>query len=106
MNKSTNTGVIVFHCKCMAQIVGAPEDTLMSEKLLETSESNLKHEVFIENSKFDPAACIIAKDCPRCPMNFLTLIRVGVNLTTMYCCRNCGFQGGRDDYANEMAAKK
>ncbi len=103
MSKSTATGAIVFHCRCQIQINGDPADTLMFEELLETSESNLKHEVFIENSAFDPARNIVMKDCPQCGLDFLTMIRVGVNEVIMYSC-SCSFRATGDEYNKRIAA--
>lgn len=104
MSKRTATGAIVFHCRCQVQLNGNPEDSLMFEDLLETSESNLKHEVFIENSAFDPARNIVLKDCPKCGLDFLTMIRVGVNEVVMYSC-SCGFRATADEYNKIMAQK-
>lgn len=94
---TTAAGNIIFTCKCFRQTYGGPADTLMAEHYYETSESNQKHEIFIEQSSFDAAANIVMKDCPKCHLNFLTMIRVGTNETTMYTC-TCGFKSSRDEY--------
>lgn len=98
MSKSTSvTGQIVFLCRCQLSVDGGPNDTLMAEEYLETAESNLKHDVFIENSPFDPAGNVVLKDCPKCNLNFMTMIRIGVNETTMYAC-SCGYRATHDEY--------
>lgn len=105
MSKSVVTGQVQFSCRCQIQEKkGTAEDTLMYEEMLETAESNLKHEVFIENSPFDAAANIVMKDCPKCNLNFITLIRVGINEAVMYTC-TCGFRATVDEY-NKTIAKK
>jgi hypothetical protein len=76
---------------------GGPDDTLMAEGFVETSEAAQKHMVFIENSSYDPAANVILRDCPSCGLNYLTLIRVGVNETTMYSC-SCGYLATHSEY--------
>lgn len=97
MQKNTTaTGEVVFQCKCQ-QINGGPDDTLMAEGYIETSEAAQKHMVFIENSSYDPAANVILRDCPSCGLNYLTLIRVGVNETTMYSC-SCGYLATHSEY--------
>jgi DNA-directed RNA polymerase subunit M/transcription elongation factor TFIIS len=97
MQKNTTAvGEVVFQCKCQ-QINGGPDDTLMAEGFVETSEAAQKHMVFIENSSYDPAANVILRDCPSCGLNYLTLIRVGVNETTMYSC-SCGYLATHSEY--------
>ena len=104
MSKSTTaTGAIVFFCRCQLAIDGTADDTLMAEEYLETAESNLKHEVFIENSSFDPAANIVLKDCPDCGLNFLTMIHIGVDETTMYTC-TCGYRATYAEYMKNFDA--
>lgn len=97
MTKNATTNGIVYHCRCQLIVEGQPDDTLMAEEYLETAESNLKHDVFIENSPFDPAANIVLKDCPQCGLNFMILIRIGVNETTMYSC-SCGYRATNEEY--------
>jgi DNA-directed RNA polymerase subunit M/transcription elongation factor TFIIS len=105
MQKNTTAaGDIVFQCKCQ-QIAGTSDDTLMAEGFVETGEAAQKHMVFIENSSHDPAANIIMRDCPKCNLNYLTLIRVGVNETTMYSC-TCGYLATHAQHMEEFASKK
>ncbi len=108
MTKSTSTtGIIVFQCRCLLVEDGEPDDTLMAEEYLITTESNQKHEVFIENSSYDPAGNIVLKDCPKCGLNFMTMIRIGINETTMYSC-SCSYRATHAEYmANfEKSTKK
>ena len=98
MSKNTTpAGAILFTCKCQWAVLGGKDDTLMPEEYFENSESNEKHEVFIENSPFDPAGNIVMRDCPNCSLNFLTMIRVGITETTMYSC-TCGYSATQDEY--------
>jgi len=98
MTKSTTTGRIVFECVCRNTVDGGPEDTLMAEGYLRASESNLKHEVFIEQSLYDLARNIIKADCPKCGMDFLTTVRVGESEDLMYLCLpDCGFRAMATD---------
>jgi hypothetical protein len=104
MQKNTlATGEIIFQCRCQ-QLPGGPDDTLMLEGFLETNEAAQKHAVFIENSSHDPAANIIMRDCPKCGLNFLTLIRVGISETTMYSC-SCGYLATHVEYMEEFSKK-
>ena len=94
---ATTAGIIVFQCRCGWERQGEPDDTLMREKFLETSESNQKHEVFIENSPDDDAGKKILKYCHKCGLNFMTMVRIGVNETTMYSC-SCGYRATIEQY--------
>ena len=101
MQKNTTaTGEIVFQCRCQ-QVNGDGNDTLMAEGYIETNEAAQQHMVFIENSPYDPAANIVMRDCPKCGLNYLTLIRVGVNETTMYSC-TCGYLATHTQYTEEF----
>lgn len=105
MGKSTTpTGVIEFKCVCGYDTPGNPEDTLMDEGDLSTGKS-LLHDDFIENSPFDPARNLVEKSCPKCNRGFLTLIRIGVNETTMYTCE-CGFKSTHSEYVKNSAVTK
>lgn len=105
MQKNTTaTGEIIFQCRCQ-QINGNPDDTLMAEGFIETGESAQKHMVFIENSSHDPAANIIMRDCPNCKLNYLTIIRVGLNETTMYSC-TCGYLATHVQYVEQQMKNK
>lgn len=95
MNKTTATGSIQFVCRCQETIPGAPEDTLMSEELSQSS--NAKYEVFIDNAPFDLASNKVLMPCPNCSLPFLNMIRVGINEQVLYVCR-CGFKITHEEY--------
>jgi DNA-directed RNA polymerase subunit M/transcription elongation factor TFIIS len=98
MAKSTSTtGQIMFKCVCQLVVPGHDDDTLMAEEYLETAESDQKHEVFIANAPFDAAGNIVHKDCPQCGLNFMTMLRIGVNETTHYTC-SCGYHAALSEY--------
>lgn len=103
MTKSTTTiGTIVFQCRCQITVDGLPDDTLMAEEYMETSQNNLKHDVFIENAPYDAAANVILKDCPQCGLNFMIMIRIGVNETTMYSC-SCSYRATHEEYMRNIS---
>lgn len=101
----TPAGVIIFTCKCSEDVPGGPEDTLMEEVYLGTAESDQKHQVFIENSAFDPGANIVMKDCPQCRLNFMTMIQIGAGATIMYVC-SCGYTATMSEYSQAILAAK
>lgn len=94
-----STGNIIFQCRCLQTVDGDDDDTLMAGEYLESTGSELKHEVFVESSPFDPAAQIVLKDCPNCPLDFMIMIVPGENQVSMYTC-SCGYKISRRDYAS------
>ncbi len=105
MEKLTTPTGIVFKCICTNQIDGGGDDSLMDEEHYEIAESTLKHEVFIENSPHDPAGNTVLKDCPRCPMNYMTLIIIGEAQVVLYTCI-CGYSATHDHYITDLAESK
>ncbi len=98
MTKTTTApGGILFVCRCQRQELGGPNDTLMLAGYVADVKST-EHNVFIEQSPYDAAANIIFADCPDCHIDFMVMIQVGKDLTTMYTC-DCGY---RDTYENYM----
>lgn len=96
LTPSTVSGDLVFHCICKEVLQSEPEDSLRFEEYLETSESNLKYKVFIENSPFDAAGKKVAKECPECKLPFMTMIYIGKTQTVLYTC-SCGAKLTNDD---------
>jgi hypothetical protein len=96
------SGSILFTCSCGITRAGTDDDTLILEEFPEMADMTQKYDVFIENSAHDPAGYIIKEDCPKCHLDFMTLIRVGVNETVMYTC-TCGYVS---TYMNYISAKK
>lgn len=91
MNKTTASGDVKYRCSCSLEINGTAEDTLMAEGVLESSKMTMIHEVFMENSPHDPAGLKVAKTCPKCGLDFLTQIYVGIAYTSVFTC-SCGYR--------------
>ena len=92
VKNTTTAGTIVFQCRCGRVIGGTDEDTLMAEKYLISDDSLIKHTILIANAPFDPACKRIKRECPQCKLNYMTILRIGANQTTIYSC-TCGFKG-------------
>jgi DNA-directed RNA polymerase subunit M/transcription elongation factor TFIIS len=98
MSKSTSaTGEIIFLCRCQRIEKGNVDDTLMDEGQEGGGGGEFKHSIFIENSSVDPAANIVFKDCPKCSLNFMSMIRIGSNEMTIYSC-SCGYVATHSEY--------
>lgn len=91
LTKSTTTaGTIIFQCQCALIINGTDTDTLMMEKYINADENMSKHQVMISNAPYDLAGNRVMKDCPKCGLNYMTMLRIGPNQTTAYSCK-CGY---------------
>jgi predicted RNA-binding Zn-ribbon protein involved in translation (DUF1610 family) len=98
MTKNTSaSNDVAFKCPCGRTVLGTDVDTLMAEEYLETAESHQKWETFIANAPHDAAGYIVHKACPQCGLNFMTMLRIGVNETTHYAC-SCGFHAALSEY--------
>lgn len=87
---NTATGELSFDCiQCQKRYNATPQDTLMVEEFIKTEAENLKYQVFIENSPYDVTNKKILKQCPKCKIDFMTLIRIGEQEKVMYTC-TCG----------------
>ncbi len=104
IKRTLQNGTISFDCSCGESEVGDSDDTLLVEKYLETAESLSKHDVFLENAPFDPAANIVLKDCPKCSLNFLVMTRIGTSESVFYVC-TCGYRASHAEYMEEILKK-
>lgn len=102
IKKTTAAGGVMFQCTCEKVVLGGPDDTLMAEGSYEQRENDQKHAIFIERAPFDLAANTMKMICLQCKLDFVTMIRVGVNETTMYSCI-CGWQATHDEYMRMIA---
>ncbi len=94
--KNTATGELVFKCHCGIEYNKDLEDTLMYEEIFFSSdESSSKYVDFIDNAPFDKAGFKVAKSCPKCNIDYLTMIMI--NSETIYLC-TCGFKITKTKY--------
>lgn len=89
LTKQTYSGDVVFVCICKQSYPSLPKDTLMAEEYMESGDSKLKYNVFIENSAHDPTNKIIKRQCSECEKNFMKVIRIGSTEQIIYVC-TCG----------------
>lgn len=91
MKKTTKTGSVVFVCVCTNKIQGSDDDTLITENILDVSETIYKHKTTIDNSPFDKATYRIERTCPKCNLKYMNLVRIGEMNTVIITCE-CGYQ--------------
>lgn len=83
---TTAQGTLIFKCVCQNTRDGTAEDTLMASEHVEKVERAQLHTVFVTNSPHDTAGNKVLRDCKVCGLNFMTLISIGDNETTLYTC--------------------
>lgn len=105
VNKNVNTGEIIFRCICGKDYPAMPSDTLMAEGVVNAVHTSLKYVDFISNAPYDKAGKRIAKDCPNCKLDYLTLIRLGESNSVIYTC-DCGFRATYAEYNSIMKGIK
>lgn len=89
MRRHFENNFIKFRCRCENVEYGGASDTLIAEGTTTFVENDAKHQIFIENSPFDPARQIVLKQCPQCALDFMTLISIGSNERMIFTC-SCG----------------
>lgn len=104
MDKSTETGEIVFKCTCSKTLTGTPVDSLMYEQVLVSANDIVKYGDMMKNALRDHARNIEFRQCPKCPLPFMTTIRVGLHEALYYLCE-CGYIGTREQYTADSAKK-
>lgn len=87
LKSNTSTGELLFLCTgCGAEQKSKPRDTLIVEKVLETSESTLKYRDFIKNTPSDPASNKIMEQCEKCKLPYKHMVRIGSQNKIMKLC--------------------
>lgn len=90
LTRYIESGEVIFKCACGREIAGNDEDTLIDESHITADDNQLKYEVFIKNSAYDPVNFIEKRICKSCKKDYMKMIRVGENKNVLYTC-DCGF---------------
>ena len=84
--------VIKYICSgCSQELESKPEDTLIYEVNLETTESIIKYNDIINQIHSDPASFRVMQPCKTldCGMPFVNMIRLGSAQNVIYVCGEC-----------------
>lgn len=84
-------GSVVFKCVCGNSEETKPEDVLISNITLNSSETTEMYNNLIELAPFDRTTQLIKLDCPKCGVDYMSQIRVGTSEIIIYRCK-CGYK--------------
>ncbi len=84
-------GAVVFRCICGTLEETKPEDVLISNITLNTSETTEMYNNLIELAPFDRTTQLIKLDCPNCGLDYMSQLRVGTSEIIVYRCK-CGYK--------------
>lgn len=88
--RDTSSGAIMFNCTvCGTVVKGAAQDCLIETKTLNAEETTEMYKQVIDSSAFDPTNQLVEKNCDKCGLDYMSLVRVGENETIIYTCE-CG----------------
>ena len=93
LTRYIETGEVIFKCVCGNQVVGDPEDSIIHEEMVTADDTQTKYDVFIKNSAHDPVNSKVMRECSKCKVDHMTMIRVGKNRNVLYTC-SCGHSEG------------
>jgi len=88
---------LIYLCICGIQEPAGADATLMYYEFIDIYDTGEKHDVMIANSPFDPARNITLAACPKCHMDHLAQIMVGVDMVTLLTCE-CGYKATYNEY--------
>lgn len=80
----------VFQCpKCKKIIKGTAEDHKISEGTIKAKTISDKNAIMLSNAAQDPTNLMIARDCPKCGLDYATVVVIGKEKKTSVSCK-CG----------------
>jgi DNA-directed RNA polymerase subunit M/transcription elongation factor TFIIS len=86
----TSSGAVTYHCTvCQEVVVGTEWDARVGGSVLGSGETTEKYKLLIEVSPHDKTNQLVAKDCERCGLDYMTQIRVGDSEVIVHTCK-CG----------------
>ena len=86
---NANGDSIVYHCVCGNIKPTNPDETLIWESSNTSGNTISLYERFIHNAAFDPTNTVVKKQCPTCPLNYMVMVQLGKDGTTIYRCKYC-----------------
>lgn len=91
IKKRITMGVVVFKCVCGYSEETKPEDVLISNITINSTETTEMYNNLIELAPFDRTTQLVKLDCPNCGRDYVSQIRVGTSEIIVYRCK-CGYK--------------
>ena len=86
----TSSGELIFKCYCGKPFKADDYDSLRHEQYYNTVESDQKYETLLDISPFEPGGNKVLRECPKCGLNYMTKIYIGIDEKIRHVC-SCGF---------------
>ncbi len=83
---------------------GTPKDTLVVIVPVGGGADNSKYETFVDNAPYDQAGYKQQVDCPKCGLDFMSVVILPPNETMVYVC-DCGYQATLSEHNNATQSK-
>ena len=99
MRVDTSAGEVVFVCHCGTRVAGGPEAACLSGTSFSQADTRSLYRSVIANSVGDRTTHQIARTCPRCGVDHLSVLVLGENMLVVVICDNC-----RAEFDGSMAA--
>jgi predicted RNA-binding Zn-ribbon protein involved in translation (DUF1610 family) len=104
LRRETSANVVEFRCLfCGRAEPGGPADARISGHSLGQGSVTERYRVLLRNAPHDPVNYKVPWKCPRCPRDYVTVVRIGPAEVVRYVCK-CGFHGAYDDMRESEAA--
>jgi len=102
LTRYTESGNLVYMCTGCDNIKEAKkEDTLIAEEIMFNTDDNIKFGDLIYNASYDLASNCVDFKCPNCKIDFINILRLGVDGCAIYIC-NCGKKYNHNEYQDIM----
>lgn len=91
MARHTATGSVKYRCACGVEVPGLAIDARVRGAVLGTSETSLMYARLIGIAPYDRTTQVVARDCPKCGLDYMCQIRVGDAEVIITKCK-CGYE--------------
>ena len=91
MVRDPSMGKIVFRCPCGNEKKGDANDVRIGGASLNSAETSEMYHLLIENAPMDRTNQLVARNCVKCGLDYMTQIRVGESEVIIYKCK-CGLE--------------
>lgn len=93
MRRRTASGKVVYWCPCGVEEPGDASDARIGGNVLGAGQTPMIYYHLIRTASFDRTNQLVERQCPNCPLDYMTQIRVGDAEIIIYTCK-CGHQEG------------
>jgi hypothetical protein len=90
MTRNINSNQIEFKCFCGRTERGNPWDVRIAGDVLHAGDTEIMYQKLMKSAAHDPVNKKVMKQCPKCPLDYMTQIHVGSRKVVIWLCK-CGY---------------